>query len=501
LSDDAGLVALLEQAIPELVRAAHVPGLSLAIARGDVVVWEAGFGYADIGARRPMTPETVFRSGSMAKVYTATAVMQLVETGLVELDGTVSDYVGFPVVNPLGERDVTVDDLLTHRSGLSSNVAHSTLRPPPPLAEHLRADFERGKNESYRGAVPKWSAPVGAAVQYSNSGMALLGLIVERSNPDGLTYGTYVGRHILEPLGMNSSCCPDGDFDDPAQVPADVHERIGTGYVGWGPLNVASPKIWFADFPAGLLLSIPREHIRLLLAFLNGGVYLGRRLLREDTVRSMLEPRAEISGVSGASMVALAWMRGDLGAATEWFGHGGAHMWGWRNEFRAYPNLDLAVVVATNRWDLARTSSLSPECDPTALIVQLAADHVASGGQSPARSWAWKRSYALGLNFAAANRCYLGMDESLSEAQLEAMAAQAFDGPVGFDRDGFRAALADTSDANFSVAGLDAFLDSDRCRLTRAELDAVWADAGGVGAFPFPVARPLRTLFESGRTR
>jgi hypothetical protein len=379
---------------------------------------------------------------------------------------------------------------------------------PPPLAQHLEEDFAGGENESYRGEVAKWTEPVGETFQYSNSGMGLLGLIVETMNPEQLSFGNYVLRHILEPLEMTSSRYPDGDFDDQQVVPAAIHERIGTGYAGWGGLNMESPKIYFADFPAGYLLSIPREHVRLLLAYLNGGEYAGQRILQPESVREMLRPRIETArlGPSGAIGICLAWMSGNHGLDSEWYGHGGGHMWGWTTDYRAYPKLDLAIATATNRWDMAQISSLGPEIHITGLIADLAADHLVRsttfGVSSDEHSWSWKRSYAVGLNLAAQTKCYLGLDDPIDESLPALMLENASgDNGVEVDPDGFTAALLDTVDADFTISGLDAFLASPRCRLTQAELTAAWADVGGTGVFPFPVPPALRELFAAGRSR
>src|SRR5262249_52941830 len=156
--------------IPELMREAHVPGLNVAVARRGEVIWEEGFGWADPAVRRPMTPDTAFRSGSMGKTYVATAIMQLVEAGRVELGGEVSEDRGFDGSNPFGQRAVTVEGLMAHRSGLATNGASSSLAPPPALEEHLRDDLARGRLDLFRGALPKWTAPVGTAMQYTNTG-------------------------------------------------------------------------------------------------------------------------------------------------------------------------------------------------------------------------------------------------------------------------------------------------------------------------------------------
>jgi len=153
-TEDAALIGALWGVIPILLRQKNVLGLNIAVARRGAMIWEEAFGIADLATRRPMAPDTVFRSGSMGKTYTATAVMQLVEDGRVVLKGDVSAYVGFEVTNPLGDRPVPIEDLLTHRSGLMENCANPSFGPPPPLEEHLRADFACRELDLYRGLFP-----------------------------------------------------------------------------------------------------------------------------------------------------------------------------------------------------------------------------------------------------------------------------------------------------------------------------------------------------------
>ena len=91
---DAALITALERLIPQVMAASGTPGVNLALARRGKVVWERGFGYADLHERTPMTPATVFHSGSMGKTYTATAVMQMVEQDALGLDEAITDLDG-----------------------------------------------------------------------------------------------------------------------------------------------------------------------------------------------------------------------------------------------------------------------------------------------------------------------------------------------------------------------------------------------------------------------
>ena len=180
---DRLLIAALEDYIPHAMRRHQTPGLNLALARRGEVIWEKGFGYADWDAKLPMTPSTVFHSGSMGKTYTATAIMQLVERGVIGLHDPINEYLAeFQVENPFGERDVTFHDLLTHRSGLTGNAAGSDFIAPTPLGHHLKEGYAADHFKSYEGSVlPRWSVEVGTRM--SCQGRCLLRRCRPRKSP------------------------------------------------------------------------------------------------------------------------------------------------------------------------------------------------------------------------------------------------------------------------------------------------------------------------------
>ena len=97
---------------------------------------------------------------------------------------------GFRVVNPLGEREITVHDLLTHRSGLAQNDAGSDVAPPKPLQQHVKEGYAQPNFGSYAGTLPRWGSKVGEKFTYSNFGLATLGYLVEVTNPEGLSFPT-----------------------------------------------------------------------------------------------------------------------------------------------------------------------------------------------------------------------------------------------------------------------------------------------------------------------
>jgi CubicO group peptidase (beta-lactamase class C family) len=186
----------------------------------------------------------------MGKLYTATAVMQLVEQGRIGLHDPLNAHLrDLRIVNPLGERDVTVYDLLTHRAGLTGDGASSDYARPLPLAEHIADEARRPTLREEARTKPRWSARVGARYEYSNFGLALLGYLVEVTNPEGLAFCDYVQRHVFDPLGMTSTQFP--AFSDIGGIRPDLVERMAAGYAGFGPLFLPTPPIILGDYPAG----------------------------------------------------------------------------------------------------------------------------------------------------------------------------------------------------------------------------------------------------------
>jgi CubicO group peptidase (beta-lactamase class C family) len=483
---DTRLIDALAAYIPAVMKAHGTPGLNIALARRGKVIWEAGFGYANLSAKRPMTPTTVFRSGSMGKTYVATAIMQLVDRGVLELDQPINRYLReFQVTNPLGDRPITVRDYLIHRTGLSANSANSQLDKPVALGEHLKRAYADSMHEHYNRTVVKlWGAKVGEKFQYSNLGMATLGYLIEVTNPERLSFSDYVQRHIIDPLGMRSTRYP--PIQDSAHVGADIWARMSTGYASLGSVNVPTPVIYFADYPAGNVVSTPGEHIRLLLAYLNKGTYNGNQLLKPETVALMISPQAD--GFPGGKL-GLTWMLFDEGKPTEAFGHGGAHMYGWHNDFKAYPKLDLAVAVATNHWRVP-TTAIDREYTLIEEFITswLRYDSALPEPDRGMNSWAWKTSYVMGLLMGDYLQGRLGIQSPVTPAMIDSMAAGARVGvevprpASGWDQDGFRAGLNDMLRLVMIPDSINAFVRSSRLRVSAAELEQIGKELGNGGA-------------------
>ena len=476
-----------------LMRAHGTPGLNLALGYRGELVWEAGFGYADIAAGKPMTPETVYRSGSLGKTYTATAVMHLVDRGVIALDDPVSEHLPFEVYNPLGDRAVTVHDLLTHRSGLSGGGARGVWDRPVSLEEALRTSYASDVSPLLGATTPFWVGKVGEQWNYSNPGIATLGLIVETANPDGLSFADYVQRHVMDPLGMEMSQYPPAQHVD--YVRPDIWEETSTGYARMGSAWIPSVPLYFSHYPAGGVLAKPADHIRLLTAMTDGGEYDGHRVLQAETVAEMLTPQHEDEIGPGMNQ-GLVWRIDDHGAPTMSFSHAGGHMFGWMTEGYGWPELDLTLMVAQNQWSLPDPS---PEGRMIPAFVESwvlnAPPDVEVEPASP--EWAWKVSYVRGVTYAAMFRMYVGVEGDLPAGAVEdAIAATRLQpgGREDWNPDAFRQGLRDIAEAGFGYQDVTGFWESELSRVTIDEARRIMTELGGrtpgTGDVLFPVAAP-----------
>jgi CubicO group peptidase (beta-lactamase class C family) len=485
------LIQATRSFIVQTMHEQNVPGCNIALARGGQVIWEEGFGFADVENRVPYTPDTVFHSGSMGKTYIATAVMQLVEQGVLSLDDSINKhFTDFEIVNPLGDREITIYDYMTHSTGLTSNTAAPHYTAPPSLAEHIKAGYDRSHFPPYNSTIlPLWSAKVGAVAMYSNFGMATLGYLIEVTNPEGLTFSEYVQRHVMDPLGMTSTQYP--PVQDADHVRPDIFRRMSVGYTVMGKLRYRTTRQYFADYPAGTFVGTPGDHIKLLLAMKNGGEYDGHRLLREDTVEDMLTPRVPFNPAIPSRQIGLIWLLVNTPKDYDYrFFHAGAHMYGWFNEAASFPNLDFTVVVGANFWPIPTTGKNGDAALPYA-ISQFMADwlHAEADGKHAAENGghtdAWKISYLAGLSITESTIGTLGVQGNpLDAADLTRMVFGGFsefdEASQGslWDADGFRAGVEDMRAVEMTPPAIQKFLESDACRVPAADHDALFEMLG-----------------------
>jgi CubicO group peptidase (beta-lactamase class C family)/pimeloyl-ACP methyl ester carboxylesterase len=328
------------------------PGLSMAIALEDSVLYEQAFGMADSPLGIPATPDTVYQWASVTKTMTAAAIMQLREQGLIDLDAPVSDYLDyFPARYP-----ITVRHLLTHSSGLPE--------PADYLLVNLRlqgqplADYDSFDREYYEG-VSNLTFEPGSQSAYNNPPYVTLGQVVAAVS--GQPYVEYVREHILNPLGMtNTDFTYSNDFmeanaaasagltaEAEALVPlmdearglddgADFFREPGENYTWLNPYMAG-------DGAAGGLLGPVTEMIRFAQMMLNEGELDGVRLLEPESVALLQEVQTSTSGEP--LDIGLAWHFGG-DAEHPYIEHDGGGT--FQTKLRLYMKDGFAVAIMAN---------------------------------------------------------------------------------------------------------------------------------------------------------
>jgi len=256
--------AWLDGYMPYALNQMDIVGAVVTIVKDGEIIANHGYGYADIEANQQVDPDkTLFRPGSISKLFTWTAVMQLVEAGKLDLDADINSYLDFSIPAPRGT--ITLRHLMTHTPGFQTV---------------LKDLFSGGKQFSDADLrtylishIPPQLFEPGKIPAYSNYGTAVAGYIVERTS--GEPFASYIENHIFAPLGMANS-----SFRQP--LPGALAENMSKGYKnGRGP--TAQPyEIVFAS-PAGALSSTGSDMARFMTAHLNGGA----GLLQPDTANRM----------------------------------------------------------------------------------------------------------------------------------------------------------------------------------------------------------------------
>ena len=193
--DSASLVHLLDSLIVPGLAKYHIPGMVIAIVRDSDLVLAKGYGYADVERKIPFDPDsTVIRIASVSKLFTATAVLQLVDQGVLDMHQDINAYLTrFKVEDRFGT-PITLQHLLTHTAGFDDrSIGKSawTQESQIPLGDFLAT------------SLPRRIIPPGEVYTYSNFSNALAGFVVEEAAHED--YAAYVRHNILEPLGMTRS--------------------------------------------------------------------------------------------------------------------------------------------------------------------------------------------------------------------------------------------------------------------------------------------------------
>ncbi|GFE84833.1 FmtA-like protein [Steroidobacter agaridevorans] len=316
--------AWLDGFVPYALQQGDIGGAVVVVVKDGSILTQRGFGYADLAAHEPMDPErTLMRVGSISKLFTWTALMQLVERGQVSLDADVNSYLDFRIP-PRDGQPITVRNLMTHTPGFEEQLKNAVA-------------YDSATAPKFETLLKRWTperifAP-GTTPAYSNYATALAGYIVQRIS--GVPLEDYMDTHVLGPLGMTSST-----FRQP--LPSELQPRMAKGYAAAsGP---ARPFEIIGLAPAGALSAPATDIAKFMLAHLNQGRLGEAGILRAETAQLMhgtpltILPRVD-------RMLLGFWEANYKGRRV--IAHGGDTQW-FHSDLRLYIDDGVGMFVACN---------------------------------------------------------------------------------------------------------------------------------------------------------
>ncbi len=329
-ADAAEIEAFFDGLMEVQLRHLDNVGATVSVVGSGEILFAKGYGYADLENGIEVDAEsTLFRIGSVSKLFVWTTVMQLVEEGLLDLDTDINDYLEDLEIPNAWDEPVTLAHLLTHSPGFEDRVVglfsndEERLRP---LSELLTEQN------------PARVRPPGVRPSYSNHGTAMAALIVE--TVAGKPWTEVLQERILDPLGMTSTT-----FDQP--LPERLADHMSKGYQHAGDHFEEKPFELVPLYPAGSASSTATDMARLMLTYLDHGRYGDARIFSEETSRRMQSPLLHVDPTVNTSP------HGYMDMSTRGIrilGHGGDTFW-FHSLFAIFPEHDLGVFVSYNTDD------------------------------------------------------------------------------------------------------------------------------------------------------
>jgi CubicO group peptidase (beta-lactamase class C family)/D-alanyl-D-alanine dipeptidase len=319
-------VKRLDAFIRRQVADKKLPALSIALVDDQKVVWARGYGHADPGKKLRATADTVYRVGSVSKLFTDLAVMQLVERGALDLDSPVTKYLpDFKPEDPF-DKEITLRQLMSHRSGLVRE---------PPVGNYFDPDTPSLEKTVRSLNRTRLVYEPGKKTKYSNAGIAVVGLALEQTQKQA--FPRYLQRKLLDPLGMKTSA-----FEPDPEVTRHLSRAVMWTYHG---REFPAPTFELGMAPAGSLYSSANDLARFLMMLFAGGKAGDEVILRRETLEKMWVPQFARKGEKSGFGIGF--------SVTRWegrrrVGHGGA-IYGFATDLSALPDDKLGVVVIAAR--------------------------------------------------------------------------------------------------------------------------------------------------------
>ncbi len=317
-------IARLESFIEHEMKDKELPALSVALVDGGRTVWAKGFGFADPEKKTAATAQTVYRVGSVSKLFTDIGIMQLAERGEIDLDAPIQTILpDFRPKNPFGS-SVTLRELMSHRSGLVREppVGHYFDPTGPSLAATVGS-----LNDT------ELVYPPGSHTKYSNAGIAVVGYVLERRAK--VPFAKYLKRAVLDPMGLSSSA-----FEPEPRI----RDRLSMATMWAYDLRTfPAPTFELGIAPAGCLYTTVEDLARFLSILFAGGEGPGGPVLRRETLEQMWTPQFARPGEKVG--FGLGFHLGELEGHRS-VGHDGA-IYGFATSLEALPEEKLGAVAVT----------------------------------------------------------------------------------------------------------------------------------------------------------
>jgi CubicO group peptidase (beta-lactamase class C family) len=270
LEDAPTLERFFDDNVAREMGANDIPGATISVVKDGKLLFAKGYGSGDIASSRPVVAsETLFRIGSVTKLFTWTAVMQLVEAGQLDLNADVNTYLESLTIPDTYPQPITMAHLMTHTAGFEERQLGLSViekERARPLATVLAAD------------MPDRIYPPGEVTAYSNYGAALAGYIVEQISSE--PFDEYVQRHILEPLAMRHSTAHQ-------DLSHSLAKNLASSYQSVNGTLEPLPREYFELLPAAGMSATATDMAHFMIAHLRDGQFAERRILKPTTVQDM----------------------------------------------------------------------------------------------------------------------------------------------------------------------------------------------------------------------
>jgi len=310
----------------------NIPGLSIAIISDNEVVFSKGYGVSNVNTGEKVSPLTLYSTASVTKLFVGTAVMQMAEQNLVDLEDPVIKYLPYFKLKDERYKNITILQMLSHTSGLpdvETEEFYSSWNNP---------EYDKEALERYVRSIHDKSliASPGESYSYSNMAYDILGELISKISE--MPFEQYIKKHVLDPLEMKKSTVLLKNVDkNLLALPHLMNKNFEYKVSDMIPYSRRHPA-------CGTLFSNVIEMSNWAIANMNRGLFKGKRILQDSSYDTMWRP-----AVLEDNPVGISWLIEDFGQ-NKLFSHGGGDP-GYRTEFYIIPEKSVGVIVMANCWE------------------------------------------------------------------------------------------------------------------------------------------------------